>query len=73
MMQPDYSTNINQDKVNHSKDLTRGFEEALSLFCERRQKLNDLVIEMSAKTEIRNTKAEERGHRALQPQLLPRD
>jgi hypothetical protein len=38
MMQQDYSTNINQDKVNHSKDLTRGFEESSSLFCERRQK-----------------------------------
>lgn len=43
-----YSTNVNQDKITHSKLLTLVFEEASGLFQERRKLLNDLAIKKSS-------------------------
>jgi hypothetical protein len=46
-IQADYSTNNNNDKIEHSKLLTLVFEEAEELIRERWQVLNDLATSKS--------------------------
>ena len=41
----DYSTNVNNDRVEHSKRLSAIFEEASDIFKEHRQRLNELSIQ----------------------------